>query len=334
MARHFAALTTNVQAAREFGITTTFGFWDWVGGRYSLWSAIGLPIAIAIGASASASLLAGAHAMDEHFAAGAARSQPAGVLGLLDVWYRNFHGFGQPQHRALPPGPARGCRPTCSSWRWKATASASIWPTATPLPFATSPGAVGRARHQRPACVLPDAAPGHRRGAGGVHRGHGLDGDWSAFDRGAIEPDALVTRLAARSGLPHDGVAALLAAIPGHLQPMPASVALLERLRAARHRIGLLSNMPRPFADHLEATHACFGWFEQRAWSGHLGLMKPERAVFEHVQRSLGIADASALVFIDDHPANVDAARRCGWQALLFTSAEQCAEELAAAGWL
>src|SRR5690606_12894114 len=48
-ARHFAALTTNVEAARAFGITTTFGFWDWVGGRYSLWSAIGLPIAIAVG---------------------------------------------------------------------------------------------------------------------------------------------------------------------------------------------------------------------------------------------------------------------------------------------
>ena len=67
VARHFAALTSNVKAANEFGITTTFGFWDWVGGRYSMWSAIGLPIALAIGSKCFRELLAGAHAMDEHF---------------------------------------------------------------------------------------------------------------------------------------------------------------------------------------------------------------------------------------------------------------------------
>lgn len=93
LARHFAALTTNIEAARAFGITTTFGFWDWVGGRFSLWSAIGLPIAIAIGAEAFGALLAGAHAMDQHFRhAPLERNLPV-RLGLLDVWYRNFHGF-------------------------------------------------------------------------------------------------------------------------------------------------------------------------------------------------------------------------------------------------
>lgn len=110
IARHFAALTTNVQAAGEFGITTTFGFWDWVGGRYSLWSAIGLPVAIAIGAQGFRDLLAGAHAMDQHF-----RTQPLETnlpvrLGLLDVWYRNFHGFASrsiaPYHGALRRLPA------------------------------------------------------------------------------------------------------------------------------------------------------------------------------------------------------------------------------------
>jgi len=93
LARHFAALTTNIAAASAFGITTTFGFWDWVGGRFSLWSAIGLPIAIAVGAAAFQELLAGAHAMDEHFfSAPLERNLPV-RLGLLDVWYRNFHGF-------------------------------------------------------------------------------------------------------------------------------------------------------------------------------------------------------------------------------------------------
>ncbi|MGH8846590.1 MAG: glucose-6-phosphate isomerase, partial [Polaromonas sp.] len=91
--RHFAALTTNVAAANDFGITTTFGFWDWVGGRYSLWSAIGLPIAMAIGAAGFRELLAGAHAMDEHFRTAALAQNLPVRLGLLDVWYRNFHGF-------------------------------------------------------------------------------------------------------------------------------------------------------------------------------------------------------------------------------------------------
>jgi glucose-6-phosphate isomerase len=93
IARHFAALTTNVAAASDFGIRTSFGFWDWVGGRYSLWSAIGLPLAIAIGAQGFRDFLAGAHAMDEHFCSAPLAQNLPVRLGLLDVWYRNFHGF-------------------------------------------------------------------------------------------------------------------------------------------------------------------------------------------------------------------------------------------------
>lgn len=110
VARHFAALTTNVEAARQFGIATTFGFWDWVGGRYSLWSAIGLPIAIAIGAQGFRELLAGAHVMDQHFRTEPPERNLPVRLGLLDVWYRNFHGFGSrsiaPYHSALRRLPA------------------------------------------------------------------------------------------------------------------------------------------------------------------------------------------------------------------------------------
>jgi len=110
IARHFCALTTNVAAANAFGISTTFGFWDWVGGRYSVWSAIGLPLAIAIGADGFRAFLAGAHAMDEHFrTAPLAQNLPV-RLGLLDVWYRNFHGFTSrsiaPYHSALRRWPA------------------------------------------------------------------------------------------------------------------------------------------------------------------------------------------------------------------------------------
>jgi glucose-6-phosphate isomerase len=109
-AKHFVGVTTNLKAAAEFGISTTFGFWDWVGGRYSLWSAIGLPIAIAIGAENFRSLLAGAHAMDRHFAETPLHENLPVLLGLLDVWYRNFHGFTSrsvaPYHQGLRRLPA------------------------------------------------------------------------------------------------------------------------------------------------------------------------------------------------------------------------------------
>jgi glucose-6-phosphate isomerase len=99
-----------VSAAAAFGITTTFGFWDWVGGRYSLWSAIGLPVAIAIGAAGFRELLAGAHAMDRHFAEAPLESNVPVLLGLIDLWYRNFHGFTSrsvaPYHQGLRRLPA------------------------------------------------------------------------------------------------------------------------------------------------------------------------------------------------------------------------------------
>ena len=110
VARHFVALTTNIEAAAALGIATTFGFRDWVGGRYSMWSAIGLPIAIAIGAQGFRDLLAGAHAMDRHFVQAPLTQNLPVRLGLLDVWYRNFLGFTSrsiaPYHSALRRLPA------------------------------------------------------------------------------------------------------------------------------------------------------------------------------------------------------------------------------------
>lgn len=108
--RHFVGVTTNEKAAAALGITRTFGFWDWVGGRYSLWSAIGLPIALAIGAAHFRALLAGAHEMDMHFAQEPVERNLPVMLGLLDVWYRNFHRWGSrsvaPYHQGLRRLPA------------------------------------------------------------------------------------------------------------------------------------------------------------------------------------------------------------------------------------
>jgi glucose-6-phosphate isomerase len=110
IARHFVAATTNVAAAAEFGVQTTFGFWDWVGGRYSLWSSIGLPIALALGSAHFRAFLAGAHAMDQHFAQAPLEGNLPVQLGLLDVWYRNFMGYTSrcisPYHHGLRRLPA------------------------------------------------------------------------------------------------------------------------------------------------------------------------------------------------------------------------------------
>ena len=100
--RHFIAVSSNREAAQAFGIRAEniFPMWDWVGGRYSLWSAIGLPIALAIGMSNFKELLSGAYSMDQHFqSAPFERNMPV-ILGMLGVWYGNF--WGAQSHAILP----------------------------------------------------------------------------------------------------------------------------------------------------------------------------------------------------------------------------------------
>jgi glucose-6-phosphate isomerase len=101
-ARHFVAVTANVPKATEFGVDAerVFPFWDWVGGRYSLWSAVGLPVALAIGMQRFEKMLAGAAAMDDHFRnAPFEKSMPV-ILAMLGIWYNNF--FGAATHAILP----------------------------------------------------------------------------------------------------------------------------------------------------------------------------------------------------------------------------------------
>lgn len=96
IAKHFVALSTNTKAVAEFGIDTDhmFEFWDWVGGRYSLWSAIGLPIMLYLGEQNFIELLEGAHLMDEHFINTPLEQNLPALMGLLGVWYINFYGAG------------------------------------------------------------------------------------------------------------------------------------------------------------------------------------------------------------------------------------------------
>ncbi|MDD0844673.1 glucose-6-phosphate isomerase [Pseudomonas sp. Gutcm_11s] len=100
--RHFIAVTSNNRAAIEFGIRekNIFPMWDWVGGRYSLWSAIGLPIALAVGMSNFKELLSGAYSMDTHFRTAPFEKNMPVLLALLGVWYGNF--WGAQSHAILP----------------------------------------------------------------------------------------------------------------------------------------------------------------------------------------------------------------------------------------
>ena len=102
VAKHFVALSTNTNAVSNFGIDpeNMFEFWDWVGGRYSLWSAIGLPIVLSIGMDRFEDLLSGAHKVDEHFRTAPFEENIPVIMGLLGIWYNNF--LGAETHAILP----------------------------------------------------------------------------------------------------------------------------------------------------------------------------------------------------------------------------------------
>jgi glucose-6-phosphate isomerase len=102
VAKHFVALSTNTKAVEDFGIdlNNMFAFWDWVGGRYSLWSAIGLSIALYVGMDHFEELLTGGHAMDNHFKTAPLEQNMPVLLALIGVWYNNF--FHSDTHAILP----------------------------------------------------------------------------------------------------------------------------------------------------------------------------------------------------------------------------------------
>ncbi len=115
IAKHFVALSTNEPEVRKFGIdpANMFEFWDWVGGRYSLWSAIGLSIVLSIGYENFVELLEGGHAMDEHILNTPPEKNLPLTLGLLGVWYNNFFGARTVAILPLRPvhAPLRGLLP-------------------------------------------------------------------------------------------------------------------------------------------------------------------------------------------------------------------------------
>lgn len=158
-------------------------------------------------------------------------------------------------------------------------------------------------------------------------------GDWGDFDRGVVEAPALVTRIAQRTGLRETEVQAVVDAVPDALQPLPGTVALMARLRDAGRRLFFLSNMPAPYAEHLERSHPFMAWFEAGVFSSRAKVNKPDEGIYAQALACFGVP-AHELLFIDDHLPNVEAARVLGWQAVQFVGAEQLARDLAANGLL
>lgn len=148
----------------------------------------------------------------------------------------------------------------------------------------------------------------------------GYGGDWGEFDLGFIDEAELAHRIAARSPWPASRLRALIAAVPDELQAQPAVLSLLLQLKQRGQPLSFLSNMPRSYADQLERRSPLSQWFESGLFSGRVGMSKPDPALFALATERFGSLPADCLL-IDDHPANIDAARACGWQAELFVDA-------------
>jgi putative hydrolase of the HAD superfamily len=180
--------------------------------------------------------------------------------------------------------------------------------------------------------VLPSHAtdePSARHWAGQIFQGY--IGDWAEFDRGTVSVDDLVGRIARRTGLQEAQARAVVDAVPLSFQPIAGTVALLARLRHPQRPIYFLSNMPAPYADHLDRSQPVLQVFADGIYSARVQLIKPEPAVFQLAAQRFGVPPAE-LVFFDDVPVNVVAAQAAGWQAFVFTDAAQCERDLRLAG--
>jgi putative hydrolase of the HAD superfamily len=158
-------------------------------------------------------------------------------------------------------------------------------------------------------------------------------GDWGDFDRGTVEPGPLAERIARRTGLAVSEARRVIDGVPGELQPVAGMVELLQRLHAQGRPLYYLSNMPEPYAQHLEATHDFLGLFRDGVFSSRTRLCKPEPEIYAHCTERFGI-DPAQTIFIDDMAENVAAAQAAGWRALQFTDPQGCAAALRAQGLL
>ncbi len=164
---HFAAVSTRLDKVAAFGIAPdrVFGFWDWVGGRYSMWSAIGLSLTIAIGPENFEDFLRGGHDVDIHFQQAPLHENIPVLMGLIGVWHRNVWGF--PAQAVIPYDQRLARFPAYLQQLDMESNGKGVMRDGTPSPRATGPDRVRGAGHQWPARLLPAAASGHGNHAGG-----------------------------------------------------------------------------------------------------------------------------------------------------------------------
>lgn len=182
----------------------------------------------------------------------------------------------------------------------------------------------------RPAAVLAQALPEHAPDAARAQAlarlfFQGADSPWGRFDRGLLTIPELLREQAAHTGLTQDEVLNVVEAVPAELQPLPDTVAWIRQLQADGHPLFYLSNMPAPYADHLEAVQPVLRRFRGGIFSARVELGKPDPAIFALALQRFGLL-ASEAVFIDDHPANVEAAQACGLATVQFVDAAQARE--------
>jgi len=178
---------------------------------------------------------------------------------------------------------------------------------------------------------MPDEASA-RHWADQIFQTFSPEADWALFDLGQIEPNALAQRIARRTGLSEQELQQLIDGIPPHLVPMAGTVDLIHALKAAGHRLYFLSNMPAPYAEHLQAVNPFFAQFEAGIFSAHVQQIKPLPDIFATAQARWPLRGQP--VFIDDVQHNIDTAQRHGWQGIRFESPAQVRAELVAREYL
>ena len=170
VAHHFVAVSTNERGVAEFGIdpANMFVFWDWVGGRYSYDSAIGFSLMVAIGPEEFADMLAGFHAIDEHFATAPLEANMPAIQGMLNVWYNNL--FGSETHAVLPYSQRLSRFPAYLQQLTMESNGKSVSRDGIACVGPDRRDLLGRAGDQRPARLLPTHPPGHQAHPRRLHR--------------------------------------------------------------------------------------------------------------------------------------------------------------------
>lgn len=167
------------------------------------------------------------------------------------------------------------------------------------------------------------------------HLAHAVFGheDWQNYDRGTLTMEAVVARTSQRLGLDQPRFDALVRGIAGRLLPMQDTVDWLATLRAQRDagddvRLYFLSNMPVDYARVLEREFEFLAWFDGGIFSGDVGAIKPEAAIYQQLQQRYRL-QPQQTVFFDDLLGNVQAARALGWHAVQFHNAAQAQHDWA-----